>query len=94
MLEAPTAGRPGVERAERARLPHRDLVALAELRGRVAVQLQRLGQRRRRVRPQRAVPGAEVAISLTPPILTEWWFRPVRSAWRVGEQSAVVWKRL
>ena len=25
---------------------------------------------------------------------TEWWLRPVRSAWRVGEQSAVVWKRL
>ena len=25
---------------------------------------------------------------------TEWWLRPVSSAWRVGEQSAVVWKRL
>ena len=25
---------------------------------------------------------------------TAWWFRPVSSAWRVGEQSAVVWKRL
>ena len=25
---------------------------------------------------------------------TEWWFRPVISAARVGEQSAVVWKRL
>ncbi len=25
---------------------------------------------------------------------TEWWFRPVSSACRVGEQSAVVWKRL
>ena len=25
---------------------------------------------------------------------TVWWFRPVSSAWRVGEQSAVVWKRL
>jgi len=24
----------------------------------------------------------------------EWWLRPVSSAWRVGEQSAVVWKRL
>ena len=29
-----------------------------------------------------------------PPIPTEWWLRPVSSAWRVGEQSAVVWKRL
>ena len=25
---------------------------------------------------------------------TEWWLRPVSSAARVGEQSAVVWKRL
>src|SRR6187455_2566639 len=25
---------------------------------------------------------------------TEWWLRPVSSAWRVGEQSAVVWNRL
>ena len=24
----------------------------------------------------------------------EWWLRPVKSAWRVGEQSAVVWKRV
>ena len=29
-----------------------------------------------------------------PPMPTEWWLRPVRSAARVGEQSAVVWKRL
>ena len=29
-----------------------------------------------------------------PPMPTEWWLRPVSSAWRVGEQSAVVWKRL
>jgi hypothetical protein len=35
-----------------------------------------------------------VAISVMPPIPTEWWLRPVRSAWRVGEHSAVVWKRL
>ena len=25
---------------------------------------------------------------------TEWWLRPVSSACRVGEHSAVVWKRL
>ena len=25
---------------------------------------------------------------------TEWWLRPVSSAWRVGEHRAVVWKRL
>ena len=29
-----------------------------------------------------------------PPMPTEWWLRPVSSAWRVGEHSAVVWKRL
>ena len=57
VLEAAAAGRPGVERPDRARLPDRHLVALAELRGRVAVQLQRLGERRRRVRPDRAVAG-------------------------------------
>jgi hypothetical protein len=39
-------------------------------------------------------PGAEVAISVIPPMPTEWWLRPVSSACRVGEQSAVVWKRL
>src|ERR1700684_2977596 len=40
------------------------------------------------------LPGAEVAISVIAPMPTEWWFRPVRSAWRVGEHKAVVWKRL
>jgi hypothetical protein len=29
-----------------------------------------------------------------PPIPAEWWLRPVRSACRVGEHRAVVWKRL
>ncbi len=31
---------------------------------------------------------------MIPPIPTVWWFRPERSAARVGEQSAVVWKRV
>ena len=31
---------------------------------------------------------------MIPPIPTEWWLRPVSRACRVGEQSAVVWKRL
>ena len=57
VLEAAAAGGPGVERPHRARLPHRHLVALAELRRRVAVELQRLGQRRRRVRAHRVVAG-------------------------------------
>src|SRR5215212_8671981 len=39
-------------------------------------------------------PGAEVANSVIPPIPTAWWFLPVSNACRVGEQSAVVWKRL
>ena len=55
VLEPATRMRPVIERAHRARLPHRHLVALAELRRRVAVQLQRLRQRRRRVRTQRVV---------------------------------------
>src|SRR4030095_8439057 len=29
-----------------------------------------------------------------PPMPAEWWLRPVSRACRVGEQSAVVWKRL
>src|SRR3990172_9344287 len=40
------------------------------------------------------VPGADVANSVIEPIPHEWWFRPVRSACRVGEQSAVVCNRL
>ena len=55
VLEAAAPRRPRVERAQRARLPHRHLVALAELRRRVAVELERLSQRRARVRPHRAV---------------------------------------
>ena len=39
-------------------------------------------------------PGADVAISVIPPMPTEWWLRPESSAARVGEHSAVVWKRL
>src|SRR5208282_5107593 len=39
-------------------------------------------------------PGAPVAISVMPPMPAEWWLRPVKSACRVGEQRAVVWKRL
>jgi hypothetical protein len=34
-------------------------------------------------------PGKPVACSEMTPKPTEWWFRPVMSAARVGEQSAV-----
>ncbi len=54
VLEA-HAGRPLPVRPHRARLPHRHLVALAELRGAVAVELQDLGQRGGGVRPDRVV---------------------------------------
>src|SRR5215469_7601209 len=35
-------------------------------------------------------PGHDVANSVMTPIFTEWWFRPVSNAARVGEHSAVV----
>ena len=56
VLEA-AAGRPGVERSHRARLPDRHLVALAELRRRIAVQLQGLRQGRTGVGADRVVAG-------------------------------------
>ena len=37
-------------------------------------------------------PGKPVARSMILPIPTLWWFRPVSTHARVGEQSAVVWK--
>ena len=55
--EIPTRRGPPVERAGRAGLPHRDLVALADLGGGVAVQLQRRRQRGARVGPDRRVAG-------------------------------------
>lgn len=36
--------------------------------------------------------GEAVDCSATTPKPTEWWLRPVSSAARVGEQSAVEWK--
>src|SRR5207247_10233640 len=48
----PGAGRPHVERPERTVLEDGHLVALAELRGRVAVQPERLRERRLRVRTE------------------------------------------
>ena len=35
-----------------------------------------------------------MAISVMPPMPTEWWLRPVSSACRVGEHNAVVWNRV
>src|SRR5215471_13750748 len=39
-------------------------------------------------------PGNPVACSMMTPVAQLWWLRPVINAARVGEQSAVVWKRL
>ena len=55
VLEAAAAGRPGIERSGRARFPDRHFVALAELRGGVAIQLERPRERRHRVGQHRAV---------------------------------------
>ena len=52
----PAAGRPAVKRPHLARLPHRHLVALADMSGRVAIERQDLRQRRGRVRPDRVIP--------------------------------------
>ena len=57
VVEAAPARGPGIERPDGAGLPRRYLVALAELRSRVAVQTQRLGHRRTRVRSHRVVTG-------------------------------------
>ena len=55
VLEPAAARGPRIERSHRAGLVHRHLMALAELRRRIAVQLERLGQRRRRVRSDAGV---------------------------------------
>ena len=55
VLEPATAGRPRGERPRRAGLPDRHLVALAELSGRVTIELQRQRQRRLGVRQHRGV---------------------------------------
>ena len=57
VLEPAAGVRPVVERPDRARLPRRDLVALAELRRAVPVELEDLRQRGAGVRAQRVVAG-------------------------------------
>ncbi len=57
ILEAAASRGPCIERPDRARLPDRDLVALAELRRAIAVQLERAGDRRGGVGKHGAVAG-------------------------------------
>ena len=66
-------------------------MAFAELRGGITVQLQR--PREIVLGSTELAPGAEVASSVIDPMPQEWWLRPVSSACRVGEHSAVVWNR-
>ncbi len=95
VLETRAAGRPGVEGSHRARLPDRYLVALAELRRRVAVHKKGLGQRCTRVGAHGVVPGCRgCQLGDDLPSRPVWWLRPLSSAARVGAHSAVVWKRL
>ena len=58
IFEATATGRPRGERSRRARLPNRNFVALAELRGRVTVQLEGQGERRFGVGQHRAIAGS------------------------------------
>jgi hypothetical protein len=69
-------------------------VALAELARRIPVKAQVSAIGAFSLGRMLLLPGADVAISVIPPIPTEWWLRPVNSACRVGEHNAVVWKRL
>ena len=55
ILEAAATRRPGIKRSDRARLPHRHFVTLAELRGRITVELQRPCQRRHGVWQHRTI---------------------------------------
>jgi hypothetical protein len=55
VFEPAAARRPLIERPHRARLPHRHFVALAELRRRVAIELERHGERRFVLRQHRRV---------------------------------------
>ena len=55
VLEAAAAGRPLVERTHRAGFPDRHFMALAELRRRVAIELERHGERRLVLRQHRRV---------------------------------------
>jgi hypothetical protein len=69
-------------------------VPLAEGAGAVAVEAQHLGQRGDLVGNLPGVAGEGGAVSMIAPMLLTWWLRPLLSAARVGEQSAVVWKLL
>ncbi len=55
VLESAAAGWPRIERTGRAGLPHRHLMALAELSSRVAIQLERFGEGRAGVRQNRVI---------------------------------------
>ena len=87
-------GRPQIERTCLARHPVWNVVHLAEPGRVVAVAFRTAPDGAGALGHQRVVAGKPVAISVMTPLATEWWFRPVISAARLGEQSAVVWNML
>ena len=94
VVEAP-AGRPVVERARRAHLVPRGHVPLAEPAGDVAVLAQDPGQGgASSAAGCRCSRGRARGTRRCRPCPTRWWLRPVSSAARVGEQTAVTWNRL
>ncbi len=95
VFESASAGWPCIKGAGRTGLPDRHFMTFAELSGRISIELEGPREWRAGVGQDASYSRArEVAISVMPPIPTVWWLRPVSRACRVGEQSAVVWKRL
>jgi hypothetical protein len=93
VLEARARG-PVVERSDRGRLEDGHLMTLAELRGRVAVELQDLRERRAGVGSHRVVARARGRELGDAAHAHGMVVAPDSIAARDGEQSAVVWKRL
>ena len=86
--------RPVLEGAGRPHLAARRHVPLAEAGGDVAVFLQDAGQCRATARPCTGVAGERSRKFGDAAHAQRWWLRPVRSAARVGEQTAVTWNAL
>jgi hypothetical protein len=94
VLETIARAGPAVERSHRAGLPDRDLVALAEVGGRIPVQLERLGERRLVLRPQRAVSGRRCRDLGDPAHPHRVVVASAQQRRSRREQSAVVWNRV
>ena len=94
MVEAPPCG-PVVERPRGAHLAARREVPLAEAAGDVAVLAEDARQGGAAARARAGVAGERPGeLGDAAHTLTRWWLRPVSMAARVGEHTAVTWKRL